>query len=51
MAKLFGVPQTLLGRDWGLPGFGHMLIIERGTLEIASRVLTWLEKILPRKGT
>ena len=43
MAKLFGVPHTMLGRDWGLTGFGHMLIIERGTLEIAARVSAWLE--------
>jgi pimeloyl-ACP methyl ester carboxylesterase len=43
MAKLFGVPHTLVGRDWGLPGFGHMLIIERGTLDIASRVSAWLQ--------
>ena len=43
MAKLFGVAHTLVGRDWGLPGFGHMLIIERGTLDIAARVSAWLE--------
>lgn len=48
MAELFGVPQTLLGRDWDLPGFGHMLIIERGTLEVASRVASWLENIIAR---
>jgi pimeloyl-ACP methyl ester carboxylesterase len=43
MAKLLSVPHTLVGRDWGLTGFGHMLIIERGTLEIAARVSAWLE--------
>jgi pimeloyl-ACP methyl ester carboxylesterase len=48
MAKLLGVKLTLVEQDWGLRGFGHMLIIERGTLAIAERVSAWLESTLTR---
>ena len=33
----------MLGRDWGLPGHGHMSILERGSDAIAARVLDWLK--------
>jgi pimeloyl-ACP methyl ester carboxylesterase len=42
MAEYLGVPHTMIARDWLLEGFGHMLIVERGTLEIAARVNDWI---------
>jgi pimeloyl-ACP methyl ester carboxylesterase len=50
MAKLLGVKLTLVERDWGMRGFGHMLIIERGTLAIAERVAAWIEGRLGARG-
>jgi hypothetical protein len=42
-AQLIGAKQIMLGRDWGLPGHGHMSILERGSDAIAARVLDWLK--------
>jgi pimeloyl-ACP methyl ester carboxylesterase len=42
-AQLIGAKQIMLGRDWGLPGHGHMSILERGSDAIAVRVLDWLK--------
>ncbi|WP_037355242.1 alpha/beta fold hydrolase [Amycolatopsis orientalis] len=41
-AQAMGVPPTLLGADWNLPGHGHMFIVERDSEAIADRVLGWL---------
>jgi pimeloyl-ACP methyl ester carboxylesterase len=37
-----GVPLTTLGGDWGLPGHGHLFIVEKGSGAIAVRVEQWL---------
>lgn len=42
-AAFLGVIPTRVGADWGLPGHGHMLIIEEGYLDVAERVAQWLE--------
>lgn len=42
-AAFFGVQPTVVGADWGLPGHGHMLIIEQGNLDVAKHVAEWLE--------
>jgi len=42
MADFLGVRNTMVARDWLLEGFGHMLIVERGTLDIAARVGDWI---------
>ena len=41
-AKVMGLPQVLLGRDWGMPGHGHLFIIEKGNDAIAKRVQDWI---------
>lgn len=41
-ARAMGVPPTLLGADWDLPGHGHMFIVEHDSDVIAGRVLDWL---------
>jgi pimeloyl-ACP methyl ester carboxylesterase len=42
-AEYFDIPFLLADRDWGLPGHGHMAMLERGNLELAARVADWLE--------
>jgi hypothetical protein len=51
MAKLFGVTHKMVGRDWSLPSFGHMLIliIERGTLDIGPWISAWLDSAARRQ--
>jgi pimeloyl-ACP methyl ester carboxylesterase len=41
-SKVMGLQQTLLGRDWGMPGHGHLFIIENGNDAIAKRVQDWV---------
>ncbi|MBI2867749.1 MAG: alpha/beta fold hydrolase [Chloroflexi bacterium] len=41
-AAFLGIPALRLGRDWGLHGHGHMLILEHGNDEIARRLAEWL---------
>ncbi|WP_124078191.1 hypothetical protein [Pigmentiphaga humi] len=43
-AEAMGVPVVFLGRDWGLPGHGHMFVSERETGEIAARAEVWLAR-------
>jgi pimeloyl-ACP methyl ester carboxylesterase len=43
VADLLKADHVVLGPDWGLTGFGHMMPIERGSELIATRVLRWLE--------
>jgi pimeloyl-ACP methyl ester carboxylesterase len=42
-AAFYGVPPTRVGADWGLPGHGHLMMIEEGNLAIADRIAAWLE--------
>jgi len=41
-AKVMGLQQILLGRDWGMPGHGHLFIVEIGNGSIAQRVQEWV---------
>jgi pimeloyl-ACP methyl ester carboxylesterase len=41
-AKAMGLQQVLLGRDWGMPGHGHLFIVENGNDAIAHRVQDWI---------
>ncbi|GIW06398.1 MAG: alpha/beta hydrolase [Dehalococcoidia bacterium] len=41
-ADYLGMELVMLGRDWGMPGHGHMLMIEEGADAIASRIVDWL---------
>ena len=41
-AKVMGLQQVLLGRDWGMPGHGHLFIIEEGNDAIAKWVQDWI---------
>ncbi|WP_432827993.1 alpha/beta fold hydrolase [Dactylosporangium sp. CA-092794] len=43
LAEFLKIDHVVLGPDWGLPGFGHMAPIERGTGEIAARVARWID--------
>jgi pimeloyl-ACP methyl ester carboxylesterase len=41
-SEALGVQMTSVAVDWGRPGHGHLLIVEKGTDEIARRVVAWL---------
>jgi pimeloyl-ACP methyl ester carboxylesterase len=41
VAKSLGALHITVGKDWGLPGFGHMIPIEDGSEEILKRCLEW----------
>jgi pimeloyl-ACP methyl ester carboxylesterase len=43
-ADYFGIPLLQTDADWGLPGHGHLLMLEQGNLEIAAHVADWLEQ-------
>jgi pimeloyl-ACP methyl ester carboxylesterase len=43
-AAYFGIPMLQTDRDWDLPGHGHMLMLERGNLEVAAHIADWLEQ-------
>jgi pimeloyl-ACP methyl ester carboxylesterase len=42
-AAYFGIPLLRTDLDWGLPGHGHMMMLERGSEELAARIADWLE--------
>lgn len=42
LADFLGGEHVLVGRDWDLPGFGHMMPIEVGSEDILDRALDWL---------
>ena len=37
----FGIPAIIVGPDWGLPGHGHLMMIEVGNNDIAVHLLDW----------
>jgi pimeloyl-ACP methyl ester carboxylesterase len=41
IAEYLDAQHVLVGRDWGLTGFGHMMPIEVGSEEILRRALDW----------
>ena len=41
VAQSLGARYITVGKDWGLPGFGHMIPIENGSQEILKRCLEW----------
>ena len=41
VAKSLGAPHITVGKDWGLPGFSHMIPIENDSEEILKRRLDW----------
>jgi alpha-beta hydrolase superfamily lysophospholipase len=48
-ARTLGVPDLLLGRDWGLHGHGHLFVVELGSGSIAARVERWLTRAVQRR--
>ncbi|MCS6800857.1 MAG: alpha/beta hydrolase family protein [Chloroflexota bacterium] len=42
-ADYLGMELVMLGRDWGMPGHGHMVMLEEGADAIAARIIAWLE--------
>jgi pimeloyl-ACP methyl ester carboxylesterase len=40
----FGIPLIVADTDWGLPGHGHMLMLEHGNEALATRIADWLEQ-------
>ena len=48
-ADYFGIPVIRTDLDWGLPGHGHMLMLERGNRELAERIADWLEAAVRRR--
>jgi len=43
-ARFLGIPETLLGRDWGLHDFAHSFPIEEGNRKVADRIMRWLSE-------
>jgi pimeloyl-ACP methyl ester carboxylesterase len=41
VAESLSARRVVVGRDWGLPGFGHMIPIETGSEAILERCLQW----------
>ena len=41
VAESLGARHVLVGKDWGLDGFGHMIPDETGSEEILKRCLAW----------
>ncbi|MCL6649399.1 MAG: alpha/beta hydrolase [Chloroflexi bacterium] len=41
-AEYFGMEFVMLGRDWDLPGYGHMLMLEDSEGAVARRLQHWL---------
>ncbi|MBB3014165.1 alpha/beta hydrolase [Cupriavidus alkaliphilus] len=46
--RVMGVPMTMLGRNWSMPGHGHLFIVELESEAIAGRVEEWLAIALRR---
>ncbi len=44
-AELIKANQIMLGTDWGLPGHGHMSMIETGSELISAKVADWMKDI------
>jgi len=42
VAEFLNAELVFVGRDWGLQGFGHMMLIETGSEAIVDRILDWL---------
>ncbi|MHA6766960.1 alpha/beta hydrolase [Sphingobium ummariense] len=42
VADFLHAKHVMIGRDWGLPGFGHMIPIETGSEAVADKMLEWL---------
>ncbi|MFN8534776.1 MAG: alpha/beta fold hydrolase [Dehalococcoidia bacterium] len=42
-ADYLGMELVMLGRDWGQPGHGHMVMLEVGGDAVAAGILRWLE--------
>jgi pimeloyl-ACP methyl ester carboxylesterase len=42
-AAFYGVAPTRVGADWGLPGHGHLMMVDEDNLAIAARIADWLE--------
>ena len=45
-ADLMGVHRLLLGRDWNMPGHGHLFPVDKGNEQIAGRINEWLSTTL-----
>ena len=44
-ARAMGVALTMLGADWGLPGHGHVFIVERRSEIVATHTAEWLSGV------
>ena len=42
VARFLRADHVVLGMDWGLGGFGHLMPIERGSEQIVDALLAWL---------
>ena len=42
VADSLGAHHIFVGRDWNLPGFGHVIPIEVGSEEVLARSFEWL---------
>ena len=50
VAQALGALHVVVGRDWGLAGFGHMMPIEVGSEEILARALAWFADAMGMPG-
>jgi pimeloyl-ACP methyl ester carboxylesterase len=51
VADFLGADYVLAGRDWGIPGFGHMIPIERGSELLLDKLIQWHASVIPDVGT
>lgn len=51
VADLLGADYVLAGRDWGAPGFGHMIPIENGSEHLLDKLIQWHASVNPVAGT
>ena len=50
VSEALGASHVVVGRDWGLAGFGHMIPIEVGSEEILERALGWFADAAGKSG-
>jgi pimeloyl-ACP methyl ester carboxylesterase len=50
VADFLGAEYVLTGRDWGIPGFGHMIPVEVGSELLLEKLIEWHASVIPDAG-
>jgi pimeloyl-ACP methyl ester carboxylesterase len=51
VADFLGADYVLAGRDWGIPGFGHMIPIEIGSEQLLDKLIQWYASVIQKAKT